>query len=77
MKVDLILCFDLYTGNQDFCFYGVGHTENEAIKNAKIPTRYEINEIFEECSIDDIPEEWTKDEEFMDILKHGYSYENE
>ena len=52
MKIYLILCNDLYTGKQDFCFYGIGHTENEAIKNARIHTRYEVNEIFELGSVE-------------------------
>lgn len=66
MKLYLILCYDLYTGNQDFCFYGVGNTENEAIENAKINPRYEVNEVFEECLVEDIPEELLED--FRDVL---------
>lgn len=81
MNLYLILCFDLYTGKQDFCFYGKGYTENEAIQNAKIPERYEANDVFLECPIDEIPEEWKADKDFMNhleyVLEHGYSNEKE
>ena len=53
----LFNCFDLHTGQQDCCFYGKGCTEEEARSSAKIPVRYEVNEVFVLCAVDEIPEE--------------------
>ena len=40
-------CFDLFTGDQNIIFYGIGNTYEEAKADAKIPDRYEINDVYE------------------------------
>ena len=40
-------CFDLFTNMQNNTFYGVGETYEEAKADAKIPDRYEINDVYE------------------------------
>lgn len=39
-------CFDLFTGDQNIIFYGIGNTYEEAKADANIPNRYEINEAY-------------------------------
>lgn len=55
--VFLITCFDCYTGDQNITFYGIGNNEEEAIQSVDIPKRYEINDIIELCTVDEMIKE--------------------
>ena len=55
--VFLITCFDCYTGDQNITFYGFGNNEEEAIQSVDIPKRYEVNDVIELCTVDEMIKE--------------------
>lgn len=45
-------CFDIFTGDPNNTFYGVGETYEQAKQDANIPDRYEINDAYEIDAVD-------------------------
>lgn len=67
--VFLITCFDCYTGDQNITFYSIGNNEEEAIQNVDIPKRYEVNDIIELCTVDEMIKEVGLSVEIKELLE--------
>ena len=63
MGVYLINCINIEASRlseEIECYYSIGDTEGEAVKNANIPLNCEINDVFYMCQVDELDDEEDK-----------------